>query len=156
MAAPSWAGDIHSGTLGDSNPRLGRIVRTADGSEFVRLKGVASLALYDAVSYNGSTFASTRLTADLVGPVAVSHSANTTSADQSWFQIRGVVTTNSDTMAAATVASLYVDGTAGRVDDATSAGDWIVGMCSLGTDSGSNTTQCYLDHPWTYNSAYLT
>lgn len=151
MAAPSWTGDIHVGTLGDQNPRLGRKVRTADGSEYIWMKGVASLVLGDWVTFNGSSYATVRLIADAVGPVAIAMSANTVTTNQSWYQIAGINTvSNSDTVAGANVP-LFIDGTTGRVDDAVVTGDMVVNAFPTAADT-TNVLPVYIFYPCVTNS----
>jgi hypothetical protein len=159
MAAPSWTADVFAPATGgavDQHPRLGRVHRTADGSEFIWLFGVTSLAVGDAVVYNPSTGAVTRLVAAKNGPVAVAMAANTASTSYSWYQIKGVASVNIlDDMDLDD--PLYVTGTAGAVDDTGSAGGFVFDMMPLAAITGGpKLGSVYIDHPWTTHSGYLT
>lgn len=76
-------------------PQLGEVVTGWDpylgGGEFIYLKGVASTAVGDVVSYNGYTGATTRWagTANSGAPLAVAMAANTSSSSYGWYQIGG-------------------------------------------------------------------
>lgn len=133
--------------------RLGTKKTDVDGNVFVYGKGVASLAAGSWVTLD-ENFAPTLLAANAVGPVAISMSANTSATNYSWFQIYGNNTiAKSDTTAAD--AALFIDGTAGRVDDAGVAGDWISGAVSTAADT-SNVLPVFIAYPFVYNNGYLT
>jgi hypothetical protein len=76
-------------------PQLGEVVTGWDpalgGGEFIYLKGVASTAVGDVVSYNGYTGATTRWagTANSGAPLAIAVTANTSSSSYGWYQIGG-------------------------------------------------------------------
>lgn len=114
-----------------------------NGNEFVYLSGVASTAAGNWVVYDES-YATTLLTANEVGPVAIAMAAIT--ADKyGWYQVFGKNTVaKTDTVAAD--KALYIDGTAGRADDAGVAGDLIIGAYSMTADS-SNVATVFLTYP---------
>lgn len=91
--------------------------------EFIYLKGVASTAVGSAVVYNADDFTTTLASANAVGPVAFAMSANV--ADQyGWYQIYGkavgkVLASFADN------ADCYLTATAGSLDDADVAGDYV-------------------------------
>ena len=91
-------------------PQLGEIRQGWDvnlgSAEFIYLKGVASLAVGDVVSYNALTGATTRWagTANTGTPLAVAV-ATPSSSQYGWFQISGnAITTCSGTVAAGDAA----------------------------------------------------
>lgn len=158
LAVVGQPGDIDGPTtvatsngLGQRNP-LGARAFDDQGNEYVYLAGVASTLIYDAVTYNASTFQSTRLTANAVGPVAGALAA-VVAGCWGWYQIYGPGTLNSDTVAGA--AGLFIDATDGRVDDAGVAGDWISGLWSTAADA-TNILPVFFAYPGVYNNAYLT
>lgn len=126
--------------------RLGTRKTDVSGNIYVYLKGVASLAVGDAVQYD-ENFAPTRLinSSSAAGPVAVSMAANTSATNYSWFQIYGVASVTSGTVAAD--KQLQASGTAGSVDDTTTAGDTIIGMFSMAADSGGKCS-AFLSFPY--------
>lgn len=137
-----------AGTLADSDvagrstigPWLGRIIEARDetygNGEFIFLAGAANTAVGSVVIYNPDDFSTTLAAADGVGPVAVAMSANVAS-QYGWYQIGGkgvakVLTGFADN------ANCYLTSTAGSIDDAVVAGDYIRGMkgaSAIGTPS---------------------
>lgn len=118
----------------------GTIIRAADpdygSGEFIFLKGVASTAVGSVVVYNPDDFSTALAAANAIGPVAVAMSACV--ADKGgWYQISGkgvakVLTGFADN------ANCYLTSTAGSIDDAVVAGDYIRGMkgaSAIGTPS---------------------
>lgn len=112
------------------NVPLGTIVRAKDSAttnygvgEFIYLQGVASTAVGSAVVYNADDFSTTLASANAVGPVAFAMSANVAN-QYGWYQIGGkavgkVLASFADN------ADCYVTATAGSIDDADVAGDYI-------------------------------
>lgn len=111
-------------------PPLGTIVTAVDpdygSGEFIYLAGVASTLLGSVVVYNADDFSTTLAAANAIGPVAVAMAV--TVADTSgWYQIGGkgvakVLAGFADN------ANCYLTATAGSVDDAVVAGDYVFGM----------------------------
>lgn len=129
---------------------LGSRAFDADGNEYIYLKGVASTAAGDWVSFD-EAHVTTRLTANAVGRVAIAMAACTATTDFGWYQIYGKNTVAAtDTVAAD--AQLYIDGTAGRADDADVAGDAIIGAVSRSADT-SNVATVELNYPFVCNVA---
>lgn len=92
--------------------------------EFIYLKGVASTAIGDQVTYDLDAMTTTRTVAGTRGNIAYAMSANV--ANQfGWYQIAGttVVKTGANTVVA--LARPYATATAGTIDDAVVAGDAI-------------------------------
>jgi hypothetical protein len=106
---------------------LGTIVTAFDetygSGEFIYLKGVASTVVGSAVTYNLEDGTTTLLAADAIGPVGFAMSVTDAATDFGWYQISGVAVAKSDTVA--DDANVYIDGTAGRVDDAVVDGDMV-------------------------------
>lgn len=131
------------------NP-LGTLARADDGNVWIYLKGVASCLEGDWVTYNATTYQSVRLIADAVGMVAIAPAA-ILAANWGWFLRAGFYTTsNSDTVAGA--GGLWIDGTTGRVDDASVAGDFVYGALALGADA-TNKLSVHISYPWVQNIA---
>lgn len=140
-----------SNGLGQRN-HLGARAFDDAGNEYIYLAGVASTLIYDAVTFNSASFATARLTANAVGPVAGALAA-VIAGCWGWYQVYGNGTLNSDTVAGA--SGLYIDATDGRVDDAGVSGDWIEGLWSTAADA-TNLLPVFFDYPGVYNNAYLT
>ena len=113
-------------------------------TEYIYLKGVASTAAGDWVKFD-EAYASTRLVADSVGPVAIAQAA-VVANKYGWYQIYGVSTiAKTDTIAAD--KQLYIDGTTGRADDLAVTGDMIVGAQSMTADT-TNVATVMLNYPF--------
>ncbi len=112
---------------------LGTIIRATDAAstaygagEFIYLKGLDSTAVGEVVHYNSDDWSTTLAVADGVGPIAVAMSACVT-GEFGWYQISGkgaalVLAGFADN------ADCYLTSTAGSIDDANVAGDYIRGM----------------------------
>lgn len=109
---------------------LGTRVRAKDPTygvgEFIYLKGVASTAVGSVVLFNADDWSTSLATANDVGPLGVAMSANVAS-QYGWYQIYGkgvakVLASFADN------GDCYLTATAGSVDDADVAGDYIRGM----------------------------
>jgi hypothetical protein len=131
--------------------RLGTRKRDVAGNEYIYLKGVTSNAAGKWVSFT-SAYTAVLLAADAVGSVAVSMAAFDAATEYGWAQIYGANTiSSSDTVAGA--GALYIDGTAGRVDDADVAGDSVHGAFSTAADT-SNVLPVWLNYPFVTNIAH--
>lgn len=115
------------------NHPLGTIIRANETSvplgegEFIYLKGVASTAKGDAVTYDTRLALTTRLVDDgIIGPVAVAMGANVASS-YGWYQISGIGVVAYLTNAAINLEA-YVTATAGAVSSDIVTGDIITGM----------------------------
>lgn len=102
--------------------------------EFVYLKGVTSCARGSVVLIT-DTWGTSLIAARAIGAVAVALAAVDASTKYGWFQIRGQAVAACDTVAAN--AACYIDGTAGRIDDAAVAGDAVQGMRTVTADDTS-------------------
>ena len=132
--------------------KLGTRARDTEGGEWIYLLGVASTTAGKFATWNES-YATALLVADCAAPIGVAGAAIVAST-YGWYQVWGLnVEASTDTVAGDTAA--WVDGTAGRIDDAGSAGDWISG-CWIRTADVSNVATVQLSYPGTYHSGYLT
>jgi len=134
---------------------LGTIVRAQDPTynvgEFIYLLGVASTVVGSIVTYNTDDFSTTLSAANAIGPVAVAMSINVAS-QYGWYQLSGkgvgkVLSGFADN------GDCYLTATAGSVDDADVAGDYINGMkgaSAIGTPS-SGLAELELSRPFVNN-----
>lgn len=109
---------------------LGTIINATDptygAGEFIFLEGVASTGVGSVVVYSPDDFSTALAAANAIGPVAVAMAA--TVADKAgWYQIggKGVAKVLADF---ADNTNCYLTSTAGSIDDAVVAGDYIYGM----------------------------
>lgn len=99
--------------------------------EFVYLAGVASTVRGSVVLIT-DTYGTSLIAARAIGAVAVALSANDSASSYGWYQVLGKGVAACDTVAAN--AACYIDGTAGRIDDAAVAGDAVQGMRTVTAD----------------------
>lgn len=129
-----------------ANPMLTPAFDT-NGGEYLYLTGVASTVAGSAVTFDEAGI-TTLVVANAVGPVAFAMAA-TVASTFGWYCVkspRGGMSVNTD----ATIADngqVYIDGTAGRVDDTAVTGDRLTNAIFRGTDT-ANFTLCEFDHPW--------
>lgn len=143
LTGPTQSFDIDTLTVDSSEETtLGTRAWDLDGNEYIYLQGTASIIARDWVVYD-ENHSTTRLAANEVGPVAIAATA-VGLGEYGWFQIYGKAQGNSDDIAAD--KSLYVDGTAGRVDDLSVSGDLVIGAYSM-TASSSNVATVYITYP---------
>jgi hypothetical protein len=122
---------------------LGARAMDKDGNEYIYLLGLADTGAGSWVTFNES-YATALLAGNAVGPVAIAMAAIVASR-YGWYQIYGVNTVaKTDTVA--TDKQLYIDGTAGRADDANVAGDLILGAYSMTADT-SNVATVHITYP---------
>lgn len=126
--------------------RLGTRVRDLAGREFIYLKGVASTAAADFVTFD-SAFATTRTAANAKGPVAVAMAA-VLANQYGWYGIYGAFTGNVAT--GADGAKVWVTATAGRVDNTDVAVDIITGAIQRSA-TASNRATFWLNYPFAHN-----
>lgn len=144
----------HSGNPGDvdseqRNPLL-MVIKGDDGSEWIYLKGVASLAVKEAVVYDEAGVTA-RTGANSVGPVAVAHDVAVPDAntEYGWFCIKSPLA-GLPGLAGAAVAdnkALYLHATAGTFDDAATTGDFVIGAYSRSAPTGAGALLLHIDHP---------
>ena len=130
--------------------RLGTRRRSVDNKEFIYLSGVGSVVAEDFVVFD-ENFGTTRAIADEVGPVAVAMAAVDATTEYGWFQIYGVAT--GDTATVAADKTLYLTATAGRLDDTDVAGDAVHGVFSMAADT-ANSCSVWLNYPFVADIAF--
>ena len=131
---------------------LGTIVQCKDetygSGEFIYVDGVASCAIRNWVTINGDDGSITRLAANATGPCGVAMSTLTASY-YGWVQISGKAI-GSCLTSFADNGRVYITGTAGSVDDASVAGDYVwnaKGASTTVVDSG--VAEFELNRPFT-------
>lgn len=123
-------------------------------AEFIYLLGVASTAAGDWVSYNSDTgvYTTARLVANAVGDVAVAMSANVAS-QYGWYMIKGNHPTAAVLTSIAANAVVWATATAGSVDDASVAGDFVTGaICREDPADGVLAAEFQLNYPFVNNA----
>lgn len=123
---------------------LGTRAKDGSGNEYIFLKGVASTAAGDWVSFD-EAFVTTRLVANAVGRVGIAQAACVANK-YGWYLIYG--TGQGNCLAAfADNGKVYATATAGSVDDAVVAGDLVVG--AIGRSAISNGQAAFeLNYPF--------
>lgn len=101
-------------------------------AEFMYVKGGTSLAVGSVVSIAGD-YTTTLIAARAIGAVGLAISVLDAATKYGWVQIRGRGVAKCDSSVTAG-APLYIDGTAGRIDDTAVAGDAVLGMLAYSTD----------------------
>ena len=113
--------------------------------------GVVSTVVGSAVTYD-EDYVTTLAIANAVGPVGVAQAAIV--ADKyGWDCVRGE-TTGLSANDVADNKTLYLTGTAGKLDDADVAGDAIVGIWSRSAATGATTMTVQLDYPKCHDIAF--
>ena len=119
---------------------LGKRVRARDvgttaygWGDFIYLQGVVSTGRGSVVLIKDD-YTTSLIAARDAGAVGVALGACVAS-NYGWYQTRGQAVAACDTVAAN--AACYIDGTAGRIDDAAVAGDQVIGMRTVTADDTS-------------------
>lgn len=107
--------------------------------ELMYVAGGTNVAARSVVTI-ASDFSTVLIAARAKGAVGVALSAIDSTSKYGWVVIRGKAAAASDTVSDA--SACYIDGTAGRVDDAAVAGDQIIGMQ---TASADDTNTCVVN-----------
>ena len=129
---------------------FGTRFEAADGA-YVYVKGITSGAVGAWATFHPVTGVTALLTADAVGNVGIMLSILDANTKFGWLQVKGyVVTSKSDTVAGA--GALYIDGTAGRVDDAVVVGDLVHNAFSTAADT-ANILPVYINNPYVTNES---
>lgn len=116
---------------------VGTRTQTADGKEYIYLKGVASTAVNSWVSFD-EAYVTTLLVANAKGRVAIAMAAIV--ADKyGWYQVYGSGT-GKVLASFADNGVIFSTSTAGSVDDAVVTGDLIVGAMGRSAVSGGVAT----------------
>lgn len=129
---------------------VGTIVKDADSdyAEYIYLQGVASTVAGSVVTFD-EAFLSTLIVANAIGPVAIAMAA-TVASKFGWYMIRGSRTANTDA-GIVDNSKVYIDGTAGRVDDTVVAGDQVSNAVFRSTDT-ANFSSIQIDYPYVNDS----
>lgn len=135
----------------DSSP-LNNLATTnfADGlgNIYVYLQGCASTVAGSWVTYT-ETGSTALLAANAIGRVAIAQVAANSTIKYGYYLVSGTyVTAACDVVASG--ASLFIDGTSGRVDDDVVTGDFITNAISTAASSG-NQVAVRIDFPWVTN-----
>lgn len=129
---------------------LGTTIDMGDAA-FVYVQGVTSGAVNKFATYTlaGVT---TLLAADAVGRVGIFCSTLDATTKFGWLQVKALNGRDgaTDTVSANTVP--YIDGTAGRVDDASVAGDKVYN-CFILTADTSNVATIWMEYPYVTNES---
>jgi hypothetical protein len=116
------------------------------GNRYIYAQGVANIdATHNWVSFDAD-YVTTLLAANAVGRVGVAMAVIDATTKYGWFQVYGKSTTAA-TDAVATNKAVYIDATAGRVDDAAVTGDLVVGAWTRSTDASTNIATVELNYP---------
>lgn len=125
----------------------GSTYEDAEGNVYIFLQGVASVdSTHRVVTYDEDLVTSL-IAANAVGRVAVFLADVDATTKWGWAQIYGKCTEGT-TDAIATDKQMYIDATAGRVDDAAVTGDAVIGMISRSTDASTNIATLELNYPF--------
>lgn len=119
---------------------------------YVYVQGVASGAANSLVTFTAAGV-TTLLAANAVGMVGVLKAALDATTKYGFAQVKalsGDCSVSTDTVAANTVP--YIDGTAGRIDDAAVSGDKVYNMIITSADT-SNVATAWFDHPYVTNES---
>lgn len=129
---------------------LGYVIDQGD-SAFVYVQGVTSGAANKFATYTAAGV-TTLLAADAVGRVGVFCADLDATTKYGWLQIKALNgrSVATDTVAANTVP--YIDGTAGRIDDAVVAGDKVYNCHILSADT-SNVATAAFNYPYVTNES---
>lgn len=113
-------------------------------AEFIYCSGVASTARGSVVLIT-DTYGTSLIAARAIGAVGLALAAVDATTKFGWYQVLGKGVALCDTVAAN--AACYIDGTAGRIDDAAVAGDAVVGMRTVTADDTSTCVVNMLTRP---------
>lgn len=140
-------------TTADSSAQVNTGSRAFDtsGNEWIYLRGTASVSAGTWVVYDLAADRTELLgVASFYGPVAIFGTA-VTASQFGWAQIHGINNQASTDTVAARV-QLYIDGTAGRADDADAAGSAILNAVSLTADA-TNVATVFISYPFVGGAA---
>lgn len=108
------------------------------GNEYIYLKGIGSTAAGSVVTFDEAGV-TTLIAANAIGPVAVAMAA-TVANTWGWYAVRHLGLSCACDASITDNAKVYIDGTAGRVDDTVVTGDQITGMVFRSTDTSNFAT----------------
>lgn len=131
------------------NP-LGTEMIDDSGNIWIYLAGVASCVEGDWVSFNTTSYVAVRLAADAVGRVAIAPAA-ILAANWGWFLVKGFYATANSDSTPSVPNGLFIDGTAGRADTVSVAGDFINGAVCTGA-AVANKLPVHISYPYVTNT----
>ncbi len=131
---------------------LGTRAMDPDGNEYIYMQGVASVVAGSWVIFD-ENYVTTRTVADSQGRIAVAMAAIDATTDFGWFQIYGKNTIALVLASFADNGKIYLTSTAGQVDDADVAGDFVVGAIGRSAVSGGVATM-ELNYPIVQDTAF--
>ncbi len=128
--------------------RLGETVKAKDADsgegEFIYLPGVASAIVGSWATYNQDSWATTLSAANAIGPLAIAMSICTASY-YGWWQIKGKATGAAKSVASG--AAVFLTSSAGKMDDASVAGDRVNRAHSASTTT-AGLAEFRIDYPF--------
>lgn len=136
-------GDVHA----TAQNTVGTIRRTADGNEYIYLKGVTGLIDGDFVGYKPGVFTAVRLVAGFRGPVAIATGVVDTATKCGWFCIAGSDTANVQSTVVSN-ANLYATASAGLAHSTIVKNDQIKGATTLTAAVAAQTATVALARPF--------
>jgi hypothetical protein len=110
----------------------------AAGNEYIYLTGVGSTVAGSVVTYDEAGL-STLVVANAIGPVAIAQAAVDSTSEFGWYLIHGTCSVSCDA-GIVDNSKVYIDGTAGRVDDTVVAGDQVLGAVFRSVDAANFAT----------------
>lgn len=125
----------------------GTTYEDAAGNVYVFLPGCSGVSDSARVVTYDENLVTTLIAANAVGRVAVFLANADATTEYAWAQIYGKCTEGT-TDAIAADKQMYIDATAGRVDDAAVTGDLVIGMISRSTDASTNIATLELNYPF--------
>jgi len=142
-------------TVVDTVPKhaQGTRAQDLDGGQYVYGQTKDTILQFDYCFFDGE-FNADQSAADVIGIGGVAM-ADGVEDGYGWFQIYGA----GHVTVAAAVASdvpLYLTATAGQLDDAAVAGDFVFGIYSSAAAGAQGVVACFLNYPMTSDGAYLT
>jgi hypothetical protein len=148
FSGPALTGVGNPATVYDSAiVPVGTVATDTAANEYIFLPGVASVVAGDGVTYNPSTYATTRIAGNAIGPVAFFRAA-VVANKYGWAQIKGVVPGVNCDSGVVLSSALYIDGTTGRVDDTKVVGDLILGAFAASTDTSNKCDVLLTERPY--------
>lgn len=142
-------GDIDTSQRNPLGTRMPGVDSAGGYAEWVYLAGAAAVAANDAVTYNTTAYVAIRSLNDAVGFVAIATAA-ILAANWGWFQVYGFGSVNVKTSIAGANGA-FLTTTAGALDDASVAGDFVNGLVFTGVDVAL-VAPCHFSYPYVTNT----
>lgn len=139
------AGDIHT----SARNTLGARYQDETGQEYIYLQGIGSTLVNLAVTFNATTFITALSINDAVGFIAIATAA-VVALSFGWYQVYGFGSVVTKTSIAAANGA-FLTNTAGALDDASVAGDFVNGFLFTGVDVAL-LAPCHFSYPYVTNT----